>query len=472
MLSTCVAAPGRFSSAGHGAFLIMELLTAEQVISLAPDTSSVKAGQGLANPGKWLLLGRDERSVWGECQGSGKNPYRTQADLSGPAFHCSCPSRKFPCKHGLGLLLLLARDSGKATGSSAPPWVGEWIAKRDASAEKKAAKTDGEEASDDPNVIAKRAVEREKRAVKREDRVRAGFQELQIWLGDLARQGLVQAKQQPAQFFDAMAARMIDAQAPGVARRLREWPGIFASREDWAGQALTEMGRLQWLAHGFSRIDSLPEEMRATVRSEIGWTIADADLSTAEAVRDRWQVVGQVVEEEGKLRVQRTWLVGEVSRRHALCLSFAAENQPLDVSLVPGTVLDADLIFYPSAAPLRAVVRERHGPAQAFAEAVSHANYAEALDQTSVLLAGDPWLERTPWLVGECVSLRDEDSWHLRDAHGDSVPIARSFTNGWPLFALSGGSTMTVFGEWNGRELMPLSVIAEGRFVSVGGALV
>nr|WP_279163542.1 SWIM zinc finger family protein [Rhodococcus erythropolis] len=26
-------------------------------------------------------------------------------DLRGPAYKCSCPSRKFPCKHALGLLV-------------------------------------------------------------------------------------------------------------------------------------------------------------------------------------------------------------------------------------------------------------------------------------------------------------------------------------------------------------------------------
>src|SRR5712671_5336003 len=80
----------------------------EQVLALAPDPASAKAGQGLSNPGKWLKLHCTERSVWGEVQGSGKDPYRTQADLLGPAFHCSCPSRKFPCKHGLGLMLTFA----------------------------------------------------------------------------------------------------------------------------------------------------------------------------------------------------------------------------------------------------------------------------------------------------------------------------------------------------------------------------
>jgi hypothetical protein len=450
----------------------MEMLTTEQVLALAPDAASVKAGQGLANPAKWVSLGRGGRSVWGECQGSGKAPYRTQADLSGPAFHCSCPSRKFPCKHGLGLLLLLAGNAARAAEAAAPAWVSEWIAKRDAGAEKKAAKVETETAPADPETAARREAEREKRAAKREDRVRAGIAELQTWLADLTRQGLAHGKQQPAQFFDAMAARMIDAQAPGIARRLREWPGVFASGDDWASRALGEMGGLQWLLHGFARSEALPGGMRASVRNAIGWTVAEQELASVDSVRDRWQVVGQVVEEEDRLRVQRTWLVGEASRRPALCLSFAAMNQALDVSLVAGTVIDADIVFHPSASPLRALVRERHGEARAFAEAAAHPDFAGALDQTSTLLAGDPWLERTPWLVRDCLPLRIDDAWHLRDARGVAVPIARGFVNAWPLFALSGGAPVTVCGEWNGRALLPLSVIAAGRFIPLGGSLV
>ena len=41
-------------------------------------------------------------------QGSAASPYQTGIDLSEPAFQCTCPSHKFPCKHGLGLFLLLA----------------------------------------------------------------------------------------------------------------------------------------------------------------------------------------------------------------------------------------------------------------------------------------------------------------------------------------------------------------------------
>ncbi len=154
-----------------------------------------------------------------------------------------------------------------------------------------------------------------------------------------------------------------------------------------------------------------------------------------------------------------------------MCLSFAAANQALDVSLVAGTVIEADLVFYPSASPLRALVRERPGEARSLVEAAACGEVAEALDQTAELLAGDPWLERSPWLVRECVPLRIEDTWLLRDARGAVVPLVRGFANAWPLFAVSGGRPVTVFGEWDGHALLPLSAVAGGRFIPLGGSL-
>jgi hypothetical protein len=447
----------------------MDHLTADQVLALAPDSASAKAGQGLASPGKWVSLGRGGRSVWGECQGSGKLPYRTQADLSGPAFNCSCPSRKFPCKHGLGLLLLLAANPGRVAEAEPPAWVTEWLAKREASAEKKATKAQAETEPPDAETAARREADREKRAAKREDRVRAGLQELQTLLGDVLRQGLAHAKQQPTQFWDGAAARMIDAQAPGVARRLRSLPGVFASGDAWADRTLEEMGALQWLLHGFAQMDSLPDGMRASVRSAIGWTFAESELT--EPVSDRWQVIGQRLEEEDRLRVQRTWLVGTQTGRFALSLSFAAMNQPLDVSLVVGTEFNAQVVFFPSAAPLRATVREGRTEAASIVTPAAQPDFAHSLDVTATLLAGDPWLERIPWFVRDCVPFHRDDRWQLRDAQGATVPLSRTFQNAWPLRALSGGRSLTVFGEWDGRALLPLSAMADGRLVLLGGAI-
>ncbi|MBE7217950.1 MAG: SWIM zinc finger family protein [Caulobacteraceae bacterium] len=448
----------------------MQALTTAQVLALAPDPASAKAGQGLGNAAKWSGLGRDERSVWGECQGSAL--YRTQADLSGPAFHCSCPSRKFPCKHGLGLLLVLANSAGRVPAAPPPAWVEEWTKKRDASAQKKAAPPPDPSPAG-PEAARKQDADRQKRAARREDRVRAGLAELQTWLGDLLRQGLASAKNHPARFYDAMAARMVDAQAPGLARRLRQWPTLFASGDGWADLALAEAGALQCLLDAAARADTLPAGLRASVRTAVGWSVGEQELladPAAERVTDRWQVVGQRVEEEDRLRTQRTWLAGETTGRAALCLSFAAGAQgALDLSLVPGTAVSAELVFYPSAAPLRAFAGRREGDAKPFARPAACADFGEATNRAAALFAADPWLERVPWCVHGCMPARQGERWTLRDGAGASVPLAREFADPWPLAAVSGGAPVTVFGEWNGRALLPLGAFAEGRFVALGG---
>ena len=268
-----------------------------------------------------------------------------------------------------------------------------------------------------------------------------------------------------------MAARLVDTQAPGLARRLRGWPGLLASGEHWADRVLEAASTLQWLLNGAARPGTLPPGLRASVRAAIGWTTTEQELLAdpgAERCTDRWQIVGQRIEEEEKLRVQRTWLVGEGSRRAALCLSFAAGNRPLDVSLLPGTTVEAELVFYPSAAPLRAVVGTRHERPRPFDEPAACADFEEAADRTAGWLAGDPWLERAPWLVRDCLPCEHGGRWCLRDATGGLVPLAKRLESPWPLVAASGGAPVTVFGEWDGHALLPLSVFAEGRFIDLG----
>ena len=118
----------------------MFLLTENQVIALAPDPAAAQAGRTLANARYWLRLGLNEQAAWGECQGSGKLPYQTRIDLQNLAFHCSCPSRKFPCKHGLGLGLLLAAGPQQFSSGEPPEWVRQWLLARQQKAERKGAR--------------------------------------------------------------------------------------------------------------------------------------------------------------------------------------------------------------------------------------------------------------------------------------------------------------------------------------------
>src|SRR3954447_1703206 len=110
--------------------------TEQQVVALAPDDRSVAAARKLARPGPWSDTGSTDTLVWGKCQGSGSTPYQVSVDLTGPAARCTCPSRKFPCKHGLALLLLWVAGDGTVSDAAEPAdFAGEWAdGRRDRSA--------------------------------------------------------------------------------------------------------------------------------------------------------------------------------------------------------------------------------------------------------------------------------------------------------------------------------------------------
>lgn len=99
-------------------------LTVDQVATLAPDAASLAAGKKLAAGRDWSNVGRDARAIWGECKGSAL--YQVRVDLSDLSAKCTCPSRKFPCKHALGLLLKAASDPSSVATIDVPDWVEEW----------------------------------------------------------------------------------------------------------------------------------------------------------------------------------------------------------------------------------------------------------------------------------------------------------------------------------------------------------
>src|SRR3954465_13562573 len=136
--------------------------TGGQVAGLAPDASSLAAARRLARPGPWSATGSTATLVWGKCQGSGKTPYQVSDQVTGPAFRCSCPSRKLPCKHGLALLLLWVDGSGGvADTAEAAGFAQEWAAERSARAGARAAGDAARQTrTPDPAAAAKRLEER------------------------------------------------------------------------------------------------------------------------------------------------------------------------------------------------------------------------------------------------------------------------------------------------------------------------
>ncbi|MBN1430950.1 MAG: SWIM zinc finger family protein [Anaerolineae bacterium] len=432
--------------------------TPEQVTALAPDSSSLKTAEKLAAASKWVTSGCDDQALWGECKGSSARPYQTVIDLSEPAFHCSCPSRKFPCKHGLGLFLLFTRDPGSIKTASQPGWVSDWLAKRAARAAKAEAR-----ATEKPSDPAAQA----RRIDQRHNKVLSGLTELDLWLTDLMRRGLADARSQPYHYWEGVASRMVDSQAPGLARHLREMGSIAASSANWQDRLLRKVSLVYLLSQGYQRLDTLSPETQADVRTAVGWTIREEEITAQPGLQDRWIVLGRRVEEQDDIRTQRTWLWGIDNAQIALILDFAYRNQPLDTSLLPGTWFDADVAFYPGAVSLRAAMRKRLSDTVPIDDLPGYSAFDAVIASYTAMLTRNPWIEEVAFTVCNVIPIADSLGWGIRDQNGTRLPIAPAFAKNWELMAMSGGHAVTLITEWDGMYLVPLSVWADGRLVMV-----
>ncbi|MFF3622036.1 SWIM zinc finger family protein [Streptomyces sp. NPDC002467] len=431
--------------------------TAEQVLALAPDDASRKAGSRLGGAGPWSQIGGSASgSVWGLCKGSGSKPYQTVVDLTGPAYKCSCPSRKFPCKHALGLLLLWSAEGAGEPGE-APEWAARWLADRAEKAARPAAGAGGP-----VDVEAAR-----KRAERRAARIGAGVTELEQRLADLLRSGLAGQEQAGYGAWEETAARMVDAQAPGLAGRVRELGTIPSCGPGWPARMLEEAALLHLLDRAWLGVAVLPDQLAATVRSRVGLPAS----GEGEAVRDRWLVLAQYdsVSPDGRLTTRRTWLRGTGSGRPALVLDFGPPGRPPGPTLPVGLVLDAEIRFRPGSAGLRGDLGERFAAAVPCTEVPAGVSTGAALEAYGAALRDDPWLESWPVVLGPVVPIPGELGWQLADAEGTSalpVPLtgagSRSRGGLWQLAALSGGGPVTVFGECGHRGFTPLTAWQPG----------
>ncbi|MFC4503157.1 MULTISPECIES: SWIM zinc finger family protein [Streptomyces] len=442
--------------------------TADQVLALAPDSASRKAGSKLGTAGPWSGTGCSQKEpkareaqegqegavwgVWGVCKGSGDTPYRTVVDLAdrpgapGPACNCTCPSRKFPCKHALGLLLLWSDGEAAVPAGQVPDWAEEWIAGRRGPAQEERE----EKGLADPEAARRRA---ERRA----ERITAGVTELEQRLADLLRSGLATAEQAGYGLWEETAARMVDAQAPGLAARVRELGALPGSGPGWPVRLLEECALLHLLDRGWLHREGLPQNLAATVRTRVGLPAAP----TGPPVRDHWLILAQYDLTDPKLTTRRIWLHGTASGRTAVVLSYGAAGRAPELALPVGLALDAELSAYPGAGRQRAALGEQFAPPAPTTARPPGLTTTEALARYGEALREDPWQDSVPVTLDDVVPARDGDSWQLADAEGDTAlpltPAATARPGLWRLVALSGGAPVKVFGECGHRGFTPLT---------------
>lgn len=449
----------------------------EQVAAFAPNGAALAAAEPLAVTRRWATTGCDARAVWGRYLGSGAEPYDTMVEHTLAVAQCSCPSRRRPCKHAVALLLLWARHG--VAEAVAPPPVAAWATRRAAAAAAGAAPGDRPESApaggpagdrDDarpPTPPADRG-DLDRGRDERVARMRAGLTELDRWLADRMRAGLADPALARYATWDALAARLVDAQAGALANRIRRLAGRVGAAPEWHADVLAELGLLHLVAQAGLRLGELPDGLVDRAATAVGWQVRQAEVLAGAPDTDEWLVAGRSDVREDRIEVRRVWLRGRTTGEWALVLSFAAYQQSLDDSFVPGTVVPADLHRYPGRAlralvgsPLVAPGAVAPDAADAFAVTV-----VEACAEIGRAVAAEPWIERYPAIV-RATPARLDGRWVLGD-HTGSLPLVGDVRGRATLLAASAGEPLTVTVEWTPHGVVPLTVHLADRALDVG----
>jgi hypothetical protein len=311
-------------------------------------------------------------------------------------------------------------------------------------------------------------VDKAKRAQRRHENIVSGLEQLDVWLSDIVRQGLARLQRESFEFWDTQARRLVDAQAPGLAGRVRAMGERVGGSDAWPQRLLDDLGELALLSHAYRRIELLDPGLAADVRRRLGITLDQREvLARGEALEDEWHVLCDVVDENERVRSQRAWLRGARSQRSALVLQFTPLGTRFDAPLVTGTKLQAKLAFWPSAAPQRALIVERTAQPLPLLAAPKGDDIATALAAYAELLGRSPWLGYSLLVLSDVVPLpaAGAEPFALVDATGLAMPLRGDSHD--VLLALSGGHALTLAGEWDGYALSPRTVWAEGRLVAL-----
>ena len=221
------------------------------VDAAAPNPDAIKNGRGLVLKNKFTAyhISEDESILFGECQGSGKEPYRCSCDFARadkPTHRCSCPSRQFPCKHCLGLMYAYVQK--KTFKTTAIP--DELQAKR----EKIQARVEKKQAdADKPRQVNLGALAKKIKAQL------AGIDVLERLAADLIRVGIGNMNAKLAAAMEEQAKQLGNAYLPGAQAALHNYTRLFAGddgsftdqpsqqRERIYSEALDQLSRLHAL---------------------------------------------------------------------------------------------------------------------------------------------------------------------------------------------------------------------------------
>lgn len=256
--------------------------------SAAPNADAAKNGRALVVKGKLtkLYVDADETILFGQCAGSGKEPYSVSCDFARadqPTHRCSCPSRQFPCKHCVGLMFAYVLKKASFKTAAVPAELAEKRDKLASRVEKK--KEDAEK----PKTVNKDALAKKIKAQL------AGLDLLEKLTLDLTRIGIGNMNAKSAREIEEKAKQLGNAYLPGAQAALHRYTKLFADETGGSSAktpaALGESIYSEAMDH-LARLHSLVKQGRAYLQRRLDDPGLKPEIETAIAawLGHAWQL--------------------------------------------------------------------------------------------------------------------------------------------------------------------------------------
>lgn len=452
-------------------------LPLQVVEDLAPDQSSLGAAKKLLNAANWPMLGQSEahHSIWGQCKGSGANPYLTMADVVDHGYKCTCPSRKFPCKHVLALLWMYSQHPAQFVVSEPTEWVHEWLSRRrrPTSETSKAAATptasknilatapiDADAPELDAQAVQRKLAQQQQRAeqtmVQTQQLLIDGLQELDLWIQDQIRTGILALNKELRERTRRIASRMVDAKASALASRIDELSSLVrdVATDQQPPLIMQELGCWFLLSKAFQLNPKDLDAKRALTGAEPRASLpTDTPADAANLRSGRWLCIGEQLSNRRDGLISHSTYLWPLDAQQAPDLQSAALLQDFypastgkrQGSMRAGTVIDAAIQFYPSRWLQRATlhtfrpVDEQHDIMLNLPSIDISQAFIRARQQI-------PWLEHICGLVGPCQLQLDTQGHYWLNTTAGLLPLQQQ-----QFPAAAGGELSNACIRWDGR---------------------
>lgn len=424
-------------------------MTIAELLAQSPDAKTLEGARRLFFSRRWRTIAGDGNWLWGEFEVNGPQPLRTAVDLINGHFFCTCRSRRRPCTHALSLVMVLGNQADRITVASPPEWA---LLLREKTIERN-------EQAAAPSSLPQGDMLDAKRARLMDQ----GLTDLELRLLDLMDRGLADTNAQGEEFWLDTAARLTDAKLSGMANRLRS---VIAAGDDSTVQ-------LNWLGDAYLAIrawrnrDQLDPKQREELYRYLGLNVKKDQLAQRPGKNDHWLVMGSFEGVEDRLRYRRVWLRGEKCKRYALLLEYAFGERPFERGWALGSSWSGKVQYYPGSYPQRAIFSYPTPGGRPYEGLRGYADFDAMSHDYQRALALNPWLPSYPVYFQAITPRMIEGNGWLIDATEKGLPMEGASEQLFTLLGLSYGEPVSLFGEFDGHRLRPLSVVMGSGLVGL-----